>query len=132
MAYVRVRDQRQTKLDAKSIRCLFLGYSKGTEVYWLICLETKKIVKSLDIVFFEDKTYLEDCSNGRFNRAPTVSVDISPKSNMEELETNGKLLEPDMKERAEANVLAMKSTCNREASKLGAGKKNASKPPPTP
>ena len=37
------------------VKGLFLGYCEGTKAYQLICLETKKIIKSLDVVFFEKK-----------------------------------------------------------------------------
>ncbi len=32
---------------------MFLGYYEGTEAYRLMCLETKRIIKSRDVVFFE-------------------------------------------------------------------------------
>ena len=64
VAYAKVPDQSRTKLDAKGLKCLFLGYCEGTKAYRLICLETKKIIKSPDVVFFEDKTHLEDCPSG--------------------------------------------------------------------
>ena len=38
---------------------------EGTKAYWLICLETKKIIKSSDVVFLKDKTHLEDGPSGR-------------------------------------------------------------------
>jgi hypothetical protein len=33
--------------------CGFLGYHEGTEAYRLMCVKTKKIVKSRDVVFIE-------------------------------------------------------------------------------
>ena len=80
VAYAKVPDQRRTKLDAKGVKCLFLGYCEGTKAYRLICLETKEIIKSPDVVFFEDKTHLEDCPSGSIDVEPAVKVDISAKS----------------------------------------------------
>jgi len=33
--------------------CVFLGYYEGTKAYRLICVETKRIIKSRDVVFIE-------------------------------------------------------------------------------
>jgi hypothetical protein len=33
--------------------CVFLGYYKGTKAYRLMCVETKRIIKSTDVVFIE-------------------------------------------------------------------------------
>jgi hypothetical protein len=98
-------------------------------------LKTKKIIKSPDVVFFEDKTHLEDFPSGSIDEAPAVKVDISPKSEVEELEARGDVSEPDEEElniedESEAEVLAEKSTRSAEASKLNAGKKTTTKPPP--
>src|ERR1700737_5511716 len=113
--FQQVPDQRRTKLDAKGVKCLFLGYCEGTKAYRLICLETKKIIKSPDVVFVEDKTHLEDCPSGSIDEAPAVKVDISAKSDVDESETNGDdpleaHEEPDVEEEvAEANIPATKS-----------------------
>jgi transposase InsO family protein len=45
----------RSKLDAKGTKCLFLGYWEGSKAYRLMCLETKKILKSRDVTFMEDK-----------------------------------------------------------------------------
>jgi len=135
-AYAKVPDQRRTKLDAKGVKCLFLGYCEGTKAYRLICLETKKIIKSPDVVFFENKMHLEDCPSGRVEKQSAVKVDISAKSDDDEMEANDNdLLEPDEehhieKEDVEANIPATKSTRSAEATKLDHGKKPATKAPP--
>jgi hypothetical protein len=33
--------------------CVFLGYYEGTKAYHLMCVETKRIIKSRDVVFIE-------------------------------------------------------------------------------
>ena len=82
----------------------------------------KTVIKSPDVVLVEEKTYLEDCPNRRVDEASAVKVDISPKSDMEDLGESGNVSEPneepDMEEDAEADVPATKSTCSGEASKL--------------
>ena len=60
IAYAKVPDEKRTKLDAKGIKCLFVGYCEGTEAYRLDCLESQKIIKSPDVVFLEDKRLLEE------------------------------------------------------------------------
>ena len=95
----------------------------------------KKIIKSVDVVFFKDKVHLEDFPSGRLGEAPAIKVDISSKLDVKELEANGNVFErdeePDIKDKVEANVLAKQCTCSNEASKLDASKKIATKPPPT-
>ena len=39
----------------KVVKCLFFGYCRGTKVYWLICLEMKKIIQSPDMMFLKKK-----------------------------------------------------------------------------
>jgi hypothetical protein len=52
-AFAHVPDEKRTKLKSKSIPCVFLGYYEGTKAYRLMCVETKKIIKSRDVVFIE-------------------------------------------------------------------------------
>lgn len=44
VAYAKIPDASRTKLDAKAVKCLFLGYCEGSKAYRLICLESKKII----------------------------------------------------------------------------------------
>jgi hypothetical protein len=52
-AFAHVLDEKRTKLESKSMPCAFLGCYKGTKAYRLMCVETKKIIKSRDVVFIE-------------------------------------------------------------------------------
>ena len=52
------KDQR-SKLDNKSKPCIFMGYSEDEFGYILWDLIDKKVVRSRDIVFMENKT-IED------------------------------------------------------------------------
>jgi hypothetical protein len=51
--FARVFDEKRTKLESKSMPCVFIGYNEGTKAYHLMCVETKRIVRSKDVVFIE-------------------------------------------------------------------------------
>jgi len=51
--FAHIPDEKINKLESKSIPCVFLGYCEGTKAYHLMCLETKRIIKSQDVVFLE-------------------------------------------------------------------------------
>jgi hypothetical protein len=52
-AYAHVPDEKRTKLESKSMPYVFLGYCEGTKAYCLMCVKTKRIIKSRDVVFTE-------------------------------------------------------------------------------
>jgi hypothetical protein len=52
-AFAHVLDEKRTKLESKSMPCVFLGYYEGTKAYRLMCVKTKIIIKSRDVVFIE-------------------------------------------------------------------------------
>ena len=79
IAYAKVPDEKRSKLDAKGIKCLFVGYCEGTKAYRLMCLQSQKIIKSPDVVFFEDKR-LEEGPSGSIDQE-ALEVDHSSKSN---------------------------------------------------
>ena len=58
-AFVHVPRDKQSKLDSKTKSCIFLGYSNEEFGYRLWDLATKKIIRSRDVVVFEDQT-IED------------------------------------------------------------------------
>ena len=41
------------KLEPRSMKCIFLGYKSSVKGYKLWCLETKKLVISRDVIFYE-------------------------------------------------------------------------------
>ena len=51
-------DERRDKLDVKGTKCLFLDYCEGTKAYRLMCLQTKNIIKSRDVVFMKNDTII--------------------------------------------------------------------------
>ncbi len=58
-AFAHIPDEKRSKLESKSRPCVFLGYCEGTKAYRLMCLETKKIIKSRDVVFLEGTEEVE-------------------------------------------------------------------------
>ena len=82
-AYAHVPDEKRTKLDPKSIKCIFLGYYEGTKCYRLFNPETKTIVKSRDVKFVE--TTENKDSEGTteiFNETlePSIKVEVDSNS----------------------------------------------------
>ena len=55
-AFVHVPRDERSKLDSKTKQCIFLGYSNEEFGYRLWDPTTKKIIRSRDVVFFEDQT----------------------------------------------------------------------------
>ena len=55
LVYVMYNAQERTKLDAKSRKCIFLGYADGVKGYRLWDLTAHKIVISIDVIFVEDQ-----------------------------------------------------------------------------
>jgi len=84
IAYAIVPDEKRGKLDAKGTKCLFFGYCEGTKAYRLMCVQSKKIIKCMDVEFMEDSTSvgndLEMHPSGRNETPNVVIVDTSSKS----------------------------------------------------
>jgi len=52
-AFAHVPDEKRTKLESKSMPSVFLRYYESTKAYRLMCVKTKRIIKSRDVVFIE-------------------------------------------------------------------------------
>ena len=81
MAYAHVPDLNRGKLDDKSEKCIFIGYSEVTKAYKLYNPSTRKVIISRDVLFREDKAWEE---NERTKDAPTILVD----ENLEDRQNN--------------------------------------------
>nr|GFA83330.1 copia-type polyprotein [Tanacetum cinerariifolium] len=57
IAYVHVPSQRQSKLDDRSEKHVFIGYDKHSKGYKLYNLITKKVVVSRDVDFEEEESW---------------------------------------------------------------------------
>ena len=55
ICYAHVPVEKKTKLDEKSKKCVFLGYSDVTKGYRFLDVKTNKLVVSKDIIFDEKK-----------------------------------------------------------------------------
>ncbi len=53
ITFTHVPNEKRTKLESKSMPCAFLKYYEDTKVYCLICVETKRVIKSKDVMFIE-------------------------------------------------------------------------------
>ena len=49
-AFARVPGQQRKKLNKKSVSCVFVGYPNNSKGYKLFSLETRKIVRSRDVI----------------------------------------------------------------------------------
>jgi hypothetical protein len=52
--------------------CVFLGYCEGTKTYRLMCVQTKRIIKSRDVVFLEG---IEKVEGVHHNKTPSKQVE---------------------------------------------------------
>ena len=48
-----IPEQQQNKLEARSRKCIFLGYSNTSKAYRLYDEENKKVILSRDVIFLE-------------------------------------------------------------------------------
>ena len=55
VSYVHVRDNKRTKLDAKSKKVIFVGYPDSIKAYKLFDPVTHKFIRSRDVLFVEGK-----------------------------------------------------------------------------
>ena len=59
LTYVHLAKDKRGKLDLKVWRCIFLGYGDDEFGYRLWNLAKKKVIRSRDIVFMEEKTIVD-------------------------------------------------------------------------
>lgn len=73
MAYVHLQSHARGKLDKRSLKCVFLGYSGTQKGYKCFCPSDRKIYTTLDVVFDENSTYY--VSNNTLSSSSTEQVD---------------------------------------------------------
>ena len=62
VAYAHVPDEKRSKLEDKSVKCIHIGYSEVSKAYKLFDLKKRKNILSKDVMFDEEKVY-EDVIN---------------------------------------------------------------------
>ena len=101
MAYMHVPKDQRSKLDSKSKPCIFMGYSEDEFVYRLWDLVDKKVVRSRDVVFVEDKT-IEDWKQQKSESTPhstSTTIDLRP------IESSPTAVRRQLAERAESELI---------------------------
>ena len=56
ISYVHISDNKRTKLDDKSMKCVLLRVSEGSKAYWLFDPVLQKIMISRDVRFDENSS----------------------------------------------------------------------------
>ena len=78
---------KQSKLDARAVRCVMLGYQSGVKGYRLWCIEQgrQKVMLTRDVVFIENEMpfkksekELDTSFNAGGNSGPEVEVELGP------------------------------------------------------
>ena len=75
LAYMHVAKDKRGKLDPKTHPCIFVGYIDNEFVYGLWNLEEKKVIRSRDIVFMEEKTIVDWESEKRTTSSVSTNRD---------------------------------------------------------
>jgi len=57
VAYAKIQEERRTKLEDKSQKCILLGYGENSHGYKLYNLMTKKVIMSRDVKFDEEQEW---------------------------------------------------------------------------
>ena len=73
--YVMYNSQKRTKLDPKSRKCIFLGYTDGVKGYRLWDPTARKVVVSRDVIFAEDELQKEQENDSTIKEITTVQID---------------------------------------------------------
>lgn len=89
LCYAQVPSQMRQKLDATSVKCIFLGYGTCERGYRLYNPKTNKIVISRDVIFDENSCWdQKSCAGNNVSIAVANGVHGDEKSNMKSEEND--------------------------------------------
>ncbi|XP_062090436.1 retrovirus-related Pol polyprotein from transposon RE1 isoform X1 [Humulus lupulus] len=85
IVFVHIYSQHRSKLDPKSIKCIFIGYSSHQKGYKCYSPTTRKTYNSMDVTFFEKHAYYKSEIQGEnvneshlWESIPGTHTDIIP------------------------------------------------------
>ena len=78
IAFAHVPEELRKKLDDRSEKCIFIGYSEQSKEFWLYNPISNKFVTSRDVKFIEDHSWHEK----EHSHNPSVVVDQAPISHL--------------------------------------------------
>ena len=85
LAYMHVAKDQRRKLDPKTRPCIFLGYGDDEFGYPLWHLAKKKVIRSRNIIFMEEKTIVGWETENKFPTTESSPIDAEP--NREEVDS---------------------------------------------
>eukprot|EP01018_Ginkgo_biloba_P022218 Gb_20056 [translate_table: standard] len=78
IAYAHVPDEKRTKMESKSIKCIFIGYSGEQKAYRLYDPKAKKFIVSRDVIFNEDGIYKDEAIDEK-KKDFVIDFELNPK-----------------------------------------------------
>ena len=73
MSFVHIHSQHQGKLDRRSLKCIFVGYSSNQKGYKCYSPSTRKFYNSMDVTFVEHLPFFPNTpSQGGVTRTCTI------------------------------------------------------------
>lgn len=109
VCYMHVPDQKRTKLEEKSKKGIFLGFSTLSKGYRIYNLETKKLVTSRDVVFDEKAVWKWDEEN---LSQPNIITSEENSENDHEFTENAEPSSPDSPPRKSRLLSEIYESCN--------------------
>ena len=93
---------KQTKLDARALRCVMLGYQQGVKGYRLWCIEpgNHKVLVSRDVTFMETEMPFKKQEKPENSSQPAVHFEVESKDQTDdessELQTENEVVDTEM------------------------------------